>query len=373
MEVYWWRVPGPGRFLRTVIQDLRSGKNVVLAFPPFAPDGFSEALAEQVRDNDSWRWRSINAEEYPSDGVANLTEALHYRFVPSPLSSELCTALTLAKRLVGTIIWVENVAEQAWQTWFKFLAQYQHACQSCDLFERSLFCLSLIGDPKPPPVPDVALCLRRWEGAVTRLDVALHLDRVFFSRFPHPLHHRVALAVATELAGWDVHLARHLANKSLSAIMNPFEVLCDFAVIRGWTPDRRPNESWEDGTCDFVDGARMLHSAAAAAGGNRAEVTRRVWRGQVASLYPFIEEQRVRIIPHVRGYIRLPVETTYGWVDNAEDLELGQLLYFLRGKKIQPRIWRLLSLLTEMRHSLAHLSPVPVRSLLAEEILVPEH
>jgi len=199
--------------------------------------------------------------------------------------------------------------------------------------------------------------------------MTLYLDRVLFSRFPHPLHHKVALAVVTELAGSDAHLARHLANKDLSAIMEPFAVLSDFAATRGWNSESKHTDAWQEGTSDVVDGIRMLHSAAAATKGNRAEVTRRVWRGQVASLYPFIEEQRVKIIPQVRGYIRFPVETTYGIVDNAEDLELGQLLYFLRGKRIQPRLWRLLNLLTEMRHSLAHLEPVPLRSLLAEEVL----
>ena len=86
-------------------------------------------------------------------------------------------------------------------------------------------------------------------------------------------------------------------------------------------------------------------------------------------LYPFIEEQRGKIVPQVRSYVRLPVETTYGRVDDPEDLEVGQLLYFLRGKKIEARLWRLLSILTEMRHALAHLEPVPLRSLFADEVL----
>ena len=202
-----------------------------------------------------------------------------------------------------------------------------------------------------------------------RLDMTLYLDRVLFSRFPHPLHHKVALAVITELAGSDAHLAQQLAEEDLSGIMEPFAVLSNFAARRGWTLESRRNDTWEEGTIDIVDGTRMLHSAAVAAKGNRAEVIRRVWRGQVGSLYPFIEEHRVKIIPQLRGYIRFPVETTYGTVDNMEDLELGQLLYFLRGKRIPPRLWRLLNLLTEMRRSLAHLEPVPLRSLLAEEIL----
>jgi hypothetical protein len=197
----------------------------------------------------------------------------------------------------------------------------------------------------------------------------LYVDQILSTRFSHPIHHRVALTVITELSGSDAHLAQYLAMQDLAAIMNPFEVLCTFAAERNWTSESMRKDAWEDGTSDILDGIQTVHSAAAAVLGNRAEITRRVWRGQVAVLYPFIEEKRVNIVPQVRSYLRFPVETTYGSVDNAEDLEVGQLLYFLRGKQVPPRLWRLLRLLTDMRHSLAHLEPVPIRALLAEEFL----
>ena len=159
MEVHWWHLPGPTRFVQAIVQDLRSGKNVVLAFPPSAPSGCREALAERVRENELWLWRTICATEFPCDGVASLTGALHQRFIPARQASDLCTTLTLAQRLKGTIIWVENSAGQDLQAWFRFLAQYQHACQNCDPCDRSLFCLSLVGKPNPPPLANVALSL----------------------------------------------------------------------------------------------------------------------------------------------------------------------------------------------------------------------
>lgn len=368
MDIHWWSLPGPTRFVQAIVQDLRAGKNVVVAFPPHSPEGFRETLAERVRENELWRWRAVSASEFPCDGPASLAGALHQRFVPADQTSKLCTALTLAQRLVGTIVWVEEVGDRAWQAWSRFLTQYQHACQSCDPDDRSLFCVPLTGAPMPPPVADVALSVRRWEGMVSRLDMTLYLDRVLAARFPHPLHHKTALAVVTELAGSDARLAQHLAQKDLSTIMSPFETLREFGASRGWTAECVRNGDWREGTSDTVDGSRFVHSAAVAAMGNHSEVKRRVWRGQVAVLYPFIEEQRVKIIPQVRGYLRFPVDTTYGRVDDPEDLEVGQLLYFLRGKRIQPRLWRLLNVLTEMRHALAHLEPVPLRCLLADEV-----
>jgi hypothetical protein len=369
MEARWWALPGPTRFVQAIVQDLRAGKNVVLAFPPYAPAGIREALAARVRENELWRWRTVHATDFPCDGVASLAGSLHQKLVPAQQASELSTPLALAQRLVGTIIWVQAVADPAWQTWAKFLTQYQHACQSCDLSDRSLFCLTVIGSPSPPLVPDVALSVRRWEGMVGRLDMALYLDQLLSSRYSVPLHYKTALAVVIELAGSDAQLAQHLVKEELSTIMNPFETLRIVAAERGWTAELMRSVAWQEGTCDKVDGQELMHSAAAAAMGNRAEVKRRVWRGQVAVLYPFIEEQRLKIVPKVRSYLRLPLETTYGRVDDAEDLEVGQLLYFLRGKRIQQRLWRLLTVLTEMRHALAHLEPVPLMSLFTDEVV----
>lgn len=369
MEVNWWRLPGPTRYVQTLFQELRSGKNVVMVFPRHVTSGLREALAERVREVDLWRWRTINATEFASDGVANLLESLHERFVPTRNPADLCTPMTLAECLVGTIVWVENTTRHTWETWTRFLAQYQHACQACDLPDRSLFCLIVVGNPTPPPVPDVALSVWRWEDRVGRLDMTLYMDRTLLSRFPHPLHHKVALAVLTELAGADSHLAERLAAEDFTTIMAPFEFLTDYAASRGWTLASCRNAAWEEGTVEIIDGKRVLHSAAAAVMGDQAEVTRRIWRGQVSVLYPFIEEQRLTIIPKVRSYLRFPIETTFGLVDEAEDLEVGQLRHFLRGKAIPSRQWKLLNLLTEMRHALAHLEPVPPRSLLAKEIL----
>lgn len=368
MDIHWWSLPGPSRFVQGIVQDLRDGKNVIVTFPPHSPDGFREVLAERVRENELWRWRTISASEFPCDGPASLVGALHQRFFPTHQASELCTALSLAQRLMGTIVWVEEVGERAWQAWSRFLIQYQHVCQSCPPYDRSLFCLPLIGALTPPPAADAALSVRRWEGMVGRLDMTLYLDRALAARFPHSLHHKTALAVITELVGSDARLAQHLAQQDFPTIMSPFEMLRDFGASRGWTAEFVRNGDWRVGTSDTVDGSRLVHSAAVAIMGNHSEIKRRVWRGQVAVLYPFIEEQRVKLLPQVRGYLRFPVDTTYGRVNDPEDLEVGQLVYFLRGKKIQPRVWRLLSVLKEMRHALAHLEPVPLRCLFADEV-----
>lgn len=125
--------------------------------------------------------------------------------------------------------------------------------------------------------------------------------------------------------------------------------------------------AWHGGVVEWLDGEERVTSAALIAAGDREAVWRRVWQGQVRVLYPFIEEQRVRLVPEVGGFLRFPLETTYGPVDRAIDLEIGQLVYFLRGHRLPDLTWRQLLVLCNMRHSLAHLRPVEFRDLMSPE------
>ena len=75
------------------------------------------------------------------------------------------------------------------------------------------------------------------------------------------------------------------------------------------------------------------------------------------------------MLPRLRPYLRLPVETTYGLVEDVHDLELGQLVYFTRGRNLPRELLRQLRLLTDMRHALAHVRPVPIEYLFVDEFL----
>jgi hypothetical protein len=183
------------------------------------------------------------------------------------------------------------------------------------------------------------------------------------------LHRQLTLAVACELAGTDAALARALAELELRELLQPTEFLRAEAGRRGWDAARAHRRCWEDGLLDAVDGGEVVHAAALAVCGDDAELRRRVWRAEIRVLYPFIEELRLRLLSRLRPYLRLPVETTYGLVDDVYDLELGQLVHFLRGRNLPRELWRLLNVLAGMRHALAHLRPVPVEYLFADELL----
>src|SRR5262249_20608804 len=155
----------------------------------------------------------------------------------------------------------------------------------------------------------------------------------------------------------------------LRALLSPHDLLRAFASSRGWGAVTLPAPVVPDGRTDTLDGATVVHAAFAAARGDVAEVDRRVWRAGGGGRCPFTEERRLPALPRVRGLLHLPVETTYGTVTEAEELEVGQLLHFLRGRSVRPPLWRLLNLLKDMRHALAHLRPVAINHLFADELL----
>jgi hypothetical protein len=370
MDAYWWELPGPAGFLRSVWEDLRGGKSIVLALPATVPPGLRDGLAAFVRQAETWAWRDFPA----GDGArspAVLAEDLHRRFAP-PKPGGVLSAGTLAgdPRLADTVIWVEGMTATAWPTWRAFLGQYARASQMRPEQGRGLFCVPLVGPVAgQAPQPDVALGVRRWRGIVSGLDVQLDLARRADDHPMPALHRRLARAVACDLAGSDAALARALTALDLRQLLEPEEFLRAEAARRGWDAALASRPRWEDGLLDGVNGEDSVHSAALALCGDGGALRRRIWRAEVAVLYPFLEEQRLRLLPRLRPYLRLPLETTYGTVDDVHELELGQLVYFLRGRNLPRDVWRLLTLLTDMRHALAHVRPVPVEYLFVEELL----
>lgn len=370
MDASWWQLPGPGRFVAAAVSDLRSGRNVLLRFPLHAAHGVRDAVEGHVRANDLWYWRAVDAAALPADSPAALAIALHDALGLTPADGLLPGPAALAGAVhAGAVVWVDGLDAARWPVWARFLAQYQHACHAREEDRRGLFCVPLVGGLPAEPVADTALAVCRWGQSLGRLDVMLHLDRLLPAAFPSPTLRQVALAVSVELGGADPRLGARLAALGPDLLTDPVGVLAAHAAERGWTAADLKRPAWHGGVVERLEGEERVNSAALVAGGDREGIERRVWQGQVRVLYPFIEEQRVRLVQEVGRLIPLPVETTYGTVERAIDLEIGQLVHFLRGRRVPDQTWRQLVVLCDMRHSLAHLRPVPGRDLMSPEFV----
>jgi hypothetical protein len=149
-------------------------------------------------------------------------------------------------------------------------------------------------------------------------------------------------------------------------MLDPLAFLASYGNQRGWTSTTEP--SWASGTSDHFDGEPHTHSSIAAMSSDEAEISRRVWRGQVGVLFPFIEEHRLRLIRDWGTYLSLPIDTTFGPIVDSQDVEIGLLQFLLSREPIAPPAKRFLWHLKEMRHALAHLEAVGGEHLCSADV-----
>jgi hypothetical protein len=184
---------------------------------------------------------------------------------------------------------------------------------------------------------------------------------------------RTRTAVVANLALWDPAVATTFSNAPLHEVFDPMDRLRELASERGWTSNSPAFEPcWESGSHDVVGGCQQVHSALLAATGDVDEIETRVWKGQVGTLFPYLEERRRDLIDRYGHLIRLPITTYDGrTIADRYDLELGHLRWQLQQSAAGPHrsILRGMAKLVKMRNALAHFEVVPASLLLDNELL----
>ncbi len=373
----WWGLPGPARFIESVRDDLRAGRNIVVALPEHHPAGLRGALAASLRDDDHLYFRVLDLSEEPAVAASSPARFLHDRYAPirDPRVDPSARTLALAQPLRGTALWIDGMTDRLWPIWCKFLAEYQDACRMRREFERFLLIVPLVG-PLTATLPneELILAVHTWEGIVGRLDMMLHVGRRLERARLDPLFHELASLVLVEVCGSDLILADRLAGAPIEGILDPLPLIRDEAAARGWTGasprDRNGsvNTMWACGMVDQLGGRPFPHSAAEVAAGRPETVRQRVWRGQVAVLFPFLEDRRLQFVRDFRHYLKVPVHTPYETIVEFESLELSHLCYQLRSR-VSARRLDPLECCRHIRNELAHLRPLPATELLTPTFL----
>lgn len=362
----WWGLPGPRGFLTAVTDDLRSGRNVVLTLPEPAPPGLTGALADRLRDDDLFSFRELELDGPSSATTRQPAWHLHERFAPlsDTLVAPSARTVALEPSLSGTVIWVSGMSAATWPAWSRFLEEYKNASRLRPEHDRCLLIVPLVGRPMTDaPRDDLTLAVHKWEDVVHRFDMYVYLhQRLERSEVPCSFRD-LATAVAVEIAGTDRILADRLADTTLERIIEPTKLLTEVASERGWSVDPVDPPAWHHGMTDRRDGHPYPHSAAEIAAGRLGTVDRRVWRGQVAVLFPLLEGLRLRFVNQFRHLLTLPHRTEHGALHEAEALELAHLVFQLRRRVSAGRLTPLEGC-KRMRDELAHLRPLRTDDLL---------
>jgi len=372
MSRLWWQLPGPSRFVARIVQDLRDGKNTVLCVPEHTPDGLASAIRSAL--GEEWTWYTLQVQE--ETGVVDPIHLLFSRFVPHARPDALWNvgALATEEAFTGKPLWLDGLTPQMWPAWKAFLEDYEHACRSRSVFERTLFCIPLVGAlALDPPEEDICLSRHSWQGYVDLLDMLVFTAILLQGRQMPELLKRVVVSTIAHLALWDPIVSEYLARESLDTIFAPIPILQEIAKERGWDGANEvlSLSAWHRGMKDVVDGAAKDHSAILAACHDDRAIQRRIWSAEVGVMLPFVEEQRQAILARFAGVLRVPFTTRFGEeITNIRDLEIGHIESQLtKNPAVSTEMRQLIKRLRKIRNDLSHLEPLDPALLLSGEVL----
>lgn len=368
MSRVWWQLPGPGRFVVRIVQDLRDGKNIVLCLPEHTPDGLYSSIRSYL--GDEWPWYTLQVHDDPK--AMDPIHALFARFVPQARADALWNAggLVTEETFAGRLVWLDGLTPHTWPVWKTFFTEYEHACRSRSVLERTLFCIPLVGAlAHDPPAEDICLAHHRWQGYVDLLDMCVFTALLLEGKSMPELLRRVVIALIAHVALWDPLVSESLAHEDLKTIFAPTPVLQKIAIQRGW--DGVDEEvfslsGWHRGMQDMVNGTEKAHSALLAARYDARALQQRLWSAEVGVILPFVEEQRQELLTRFAEALHVPFTTPFGEINDIHDLEIGHVVAQLAKHPAVSREMRQhMTQLHKIRNALSHSESLDLDCLLS--------
>ncbi|WP_147335669.1 hypothetical protein [Pseudotabrizicola alkalilacus] len=182
-----------------------------------------------------------------------------------------------------------------------------------------------------------------WAGRLKRIDA------IIWAEFHVPsgrstLFQDLAVNLATELCGWRLDLIADLVTQREEDIVHPY----------GWMSRNLDRASSFEGSFGTRTFSCPLHLSSSLQG---KECDQRIWKAQLASIFPWIEEHRIRIVERYKKFLRIDDRLRQLKVFEVENIELGALTYQLR-QHVPRNEFEHMEALASMRNDLAHRKPI---------------
>lgn len=336
----WTTLPGPTAFIERTAQDLRETYSVVSRRPAYLDDSWSRRLKARLEEFYAWNDVACSPQEF-------------YRFCAQLCGKESLLGPQDLQRnsLNGHLFYVACHSADEWPQWVSLLTEFVVAQKTIDdKLHRNVFLLAINNDALE--APNEALLKKR--------------DIPDFLRDEDPFFHAcqcssrdgsnrsieedIRIHICSELALWDFDLCRYLLDFPLEQLIDPIDVIKEYAEAK--------NLGDLDGALGSESGSKTNSSGSSpsvtlALNGNREELTRRVWRGQVQVLFPLIEDQRCKLIERLKSLCPWVLRRA-----RNEDgiVEIGPLhFHMLKEGKCPPKLKNFAFRLKEMRNDIAHL------------------
>ncbi|RMD91290.1 MAG: hypothetical protein D6811_09285 [Alphaproteobacteria bacterium] len=314
-----WALPGLARWLDGVVSRIEAGV-ALLPTRPAPPEGLMAALHARLAPRYSCVDLRPRAEASPAESLAE-------EFGARPLLEAF-----VGPALEGNVAIVElgDVGQSCRLEWVTFL------CRLTALrAERDEGLCVLATGLEGAELGGLAT-LTPWHEALRRGDLVIWAEECLPTG-REGLLAELAVALAVALCGWRLDLAKMLVQAPAEDIADPLQWL------------RRIQE-------DASDGPPPCPLAALRAG-RIGELTQRVWRAQLAVLFPALEGWRVELVQAHRRALRLDAHLRGLGVRSVEEMELGALHFQLERLLRRDALTRLQTMV-RARNALAHRKPV---------------
>lgn len=352
----WFSLAGPTRFLdRAVAAILGAEARVVgLTLPGRRPDGLLDALAGRLEAATASATLRVDA----SPGLRGRSPTTVLAMSAGEGISGVRSVADLldAPRLAGKVILVDGIPPEEWLRWAYVLRQIPpERARRARMMPPSL---AVVFPPGIAPSDARAAVDRdlRWSGHVSRLDTQTFVEALL--GWPDDsLASRTAASVITEMTGWDPSMARLLADLGVEQQIDPRATMAALPDVLG---GQRP--CWENGMVDRWDGAPWVHTAALSSAKRHDSIAQRVWRGQVRTVFPFLDQMRNAFVAKYQDRIRaqLPIVKDYNGrkvtYDDPWTLELFDLNALIKAD-LPAKEATLLSVCITVRRGMAHYDP----------------
>ena len=361
----WWQMPGPSRMTHFIAKDIRAGRNVAVCLPKSAPSGILHEIRGLLVPDDllfsSVRQEDCLRNETPED-------TLFRKFAPLASEDQTRTAVALCEQVSfqGRVIVLENIPGNQWPAWKSFLTEYESVSRTLSPLLRTIFVAKLVGSSALiPPQPEHLLSIRRYDGFVQKIDMFLYAATVYANRSLGNVQKQLSMSLCTELSQWDIQLCDVLAKMPFMSLLDPGQMLSAHAKDMEWdgiSGMEERDELWAEGIVHEMDGQDIYHSAFLACKSDERALNQRLWRAELAVLYPIIEEKRQSIINDLNKALQIPYIGPRGEkIENVKDLEIGHIHAQLQMKRsgYLEDYRKQVGKLRILRNALAHLECVP--------------
>jgi hypothetical protein len=351
-------------FIERLQSDLAEGKSILLEAPVALPIPLDRCLSDRLSARFHWIPLAVG-EDPPLACIRRILPNTRNASLSSP--GQLYDIAGFGNR----ILYLTDIAPTRLGVWVSFLVEFAHASRQRNVLERSAFLVNMNGGRPVQFSEDLLLVRRRWEGVIDETDALLLALRVIRSSGLSPVLSNLKAALCTELAQWDLALCDDFSRRSMPSLLNPASLLVDYARNLRWdtvAPDEAEDTLWRHGILQTYRGRRRLHNAWHALQGRLEEIQSAIWRAELKVLFPFIEEQCLRIIQRHDSYLRVPhIRKDKSVLNALLDFEIVDVDYQFQENTAVPRQLRdYVRKLWLMRNKLAH------RTCLESAMLAPE-